>query len=300
MLALIAPGQGSQTPGMLLPWIADPSKAELLRSWSDAIDLDLLHLGTTADADEIRDTANAQPLIVAAGLLSAGALDLKGKFSFVAGHSVGEITAAALAGVVSEIDALRLVRVRGMEMAKAAAVSPSGMSAILGGDRDVVLAAITQAGLVAANDNGGGQIVAAGDLTALASLAPEGARVRALQVAGAFHTHFMAPAVAAFGDFAATIETSDPLVGVLSNRDGEILNSGREIIDRIVSQVANPVRWDLCMATMQASGVTRALEVAPAGTLVGLLKRAAEGITGFAFKSPDDLATASQFVSGKE
>jgi [acyl-carrier-protein] S-malonyltransferase len=300
MLALIAPGQGSQTPGMLLPWIADPSKAELLRSWSDAIDLDLLHLGTTADADEIRDTANAQPLIVAAGLLSAGALDLKGKFSFVAGHSVGEITAAALAGVISEIDALRLVRVRGIEMAKAAAVSPSGMSAILGGDRDVVLAAITQAGLVAANDNGGGQIVAAGDLTALASLAPEGSRVRALQVAGAFHTHFMAPAVAAFGDFAATITTSDPLVGVLSNRDGEILNSGREVIDRIVSQVANPVRWDLCMATMQASGVTRALEVAPAGTLVGLLKRAAEGITGFAFKSPDDLAMASQFVSGKE
>jgi [acyl-carrier-protein] S-malonyltransferase len=300
MLALIAPGQGSQTPGMLLPWIADPSKAELLRSWSDAINLDLLHLGTTADADEIRDTANAQPLIVAAGLLSAGSLDLQGKFSFVAGHSVGEITAAALAGVISEIDALRLVRVRGVEMAKAAAVSPSGMSAILGGDRDVVLAAITQAGLVAANDNGGGQIVAAGDLTALASLAPEGSRVRALQVAGAFHTHFMAPAVAAFGDFAATITTSDPLVGVLSNRDGEILNSGREVIDRIVSQVANPVRWDLCMATMQASGVTRALEVAPAGTLVGLLKRAAEGITGFAFKSPDDLAMASQFVSGKE
>jgi [acyl-carrier-protein] S-malonyltransferase len=285
---------------MLLPWIADPSKAELLRSWSDAIDLDLLHLGTTADADEIRDTANAQPLIVAAGLLSAGALDLKGKFSFVAGHSVGEITAAALAGVISEVDALRLVRVRGIEMAKAAAVSPSGMSAVLGGDRELVLAAISQAGLVAANDNGGGQIVAAGDLTALASLAPEGSRVRALQVAGAFHTHFMSPAVAAFGDFAATITTSDPLVGVLSNRDGEILNSGREVIDRIVSQVANPVRWDLCMATMQASGVTRALEVAPAGTLVALLKRAAEGIAGFAFKSPDDLATASQFVSSKE
>jgi [acyl-carrier-protein] S-malonyltransferase len=285
---------------MLLPWIADPSKAELLRSWSDAIDLDLLHLGTTADADEIRDTANAQPLIVAAGLLSAGSLDLKGKFSFVAGHSVGEITAAALAGVISEVDALRLVRVRGIEMAKAAAVSPSGMSAVLGGDRELVLAAITEAGLVAANDNGGGQIVAAGDLDALASLAPEGARVRALQVAGAFHTHFMSPAVAAFGDFAATITTSDPLVGVLSNRDGEILNSGREVIDRIVSQVANPVRWDLCMATMQASGVTRALEVAPAGTLVALLKRAAEGIAGFAFKSPDDLATASQFVSSKE
>jgi [acyl-carrier-protein] S-malonyltransferase len=287
MLALIAPGQGSQTPGMLLPWIADPSNAELLGQWSEAIDLDLLHLGTTADADEIRDTANAQPLIVAAGLLSAGALHAEGKFSYIAGHSVGEITAAALAGVVSPVNALRLVRVRGLEMAKAAAASPSGMSAVLGGDREVVLKAILDAGLIAANDNGGGQIVAAGDLDALASLAPEGARVRALQVAGAFHTHFMAPAVEAFSDFASTITTSDPTVGVLSNRD------------RIVSQVANPVRWDLCMSTMQTSGVTKALEVAPAGTLVGLIKRAAPSIEGFAFKSPDDLAVASQFVSSK-
>jgi [acyl-carrier-protein] S-malonyltransferase len=299
MLATIAPGQGSQTPGMLLTWIADPSKAELLRHWSDAIDLDLLHLGTTADADEIRDTANAQPLIVAAGLLSAGALNLGGKFSYVAGHSVGEITAAALAGVITEVDALRLVRVRGLEMAKAASASPSGMSAVLGGDRDVVLAAIADAGLVAANDNGGGQIVAAGDLVALASLAPEGARVRALQVAGAFHTHFMSPAVEAFSNFASTITTSDPAVGVLSNRDGQVLKSGSEILARIVSQVANPVRWDLCMSTMQTSGVTKALEVAPAGTLVGLLKRAAEGIEGFAFKSSDDLAAANEFVSSK-
>ena len=299
MLALIAPGQGSQTPGMLQPWIADPAKVELLSQWSEAIDLDLLHLGTTADADEIRDTANAQPLIVAAGLLSAGALDIEGKFSFVAGHSVGEITAAAIAGVITPVDALRLVRVRGVEMAKAAAVSPSGMSAVLGGDRDVVLAAITQAGLVAANDNGGGQIVAAGDLDALASLAPEGARVRALQVAGAFHTHFMSAAVEAFGNFAATISVSDPIVGVLSNRDGQVLDSGSEIIARIVAQVANPVRWDLCMATMQSSGVTKALEVAPAGTLVGLLKRAVASIETYAFKSPDDLAAANQFVSSK-
>jgi [acyl-carrier-protein] S-malonyltransferase len=299
MLALIAPGQGSQTSGMLQPWIADPVKVELLRQWSEAIDLDLLHLGTTADADEIRDTANAQPLIVAAGLLSAGALDVEGKFSFIAGHSVGEITAAAIAGVITPVDALRLVRVRGVEMAKAAAVSPSGMSAVLGGDRDVVLAAIAQAGLVAANDNGGGQIVAAGDLDALASLAPEGARVRALQVAGAFHTHFMSAAVEAFGNFAATISISDPVVGVLSNRDGQVLDSGSEIITRIVAQVANPVRWDLCMATMQSSGVTKALEVAPAGTLVGLLKRAVASIETYAFKSPDDLAAANQFVSSK-
>jgi [acyl-carrier-protein] S-malonyltransferase len=287
---------------MLQPWIADPSKGELLRQWSDAIDLDLLHLGTTADADEIRDTANAQPLIVAAGLLSAGALDLEGKFSFVAGHSVGEITAAALAGAITEVDALRLVRVRGLEMAKAAAASPSGMSAVLGGDREAVLAAITQAGLVAANDNGSGQIVAAGDLVALASLAalaPEGSRVRALQVAGAFHTHLMSPAVAAFGEFAATITTSDPVVGVLSNRDGAVLNSGREIIERIVSQVANPVRWDLCMASMESIGITHTIEIAPAGTLVGLLKRGAPGIATHALKSPDDLDSARTFAGVK-
>ena len=299
MLAFIAPGQGAQTPGMLEPWLSDPSAKELVAHWSTQIDLDLLRLGTTAGADEIKDTANAQPLIVAAGLLSAGTLDLEGEFSFVAGHSVGEITAAALAGVITSVDALRLVRVRGLEMAKAAAASPSGMSAVLGGDREVVLKAILDAGLVAANDNGGGQIVAAGDLQALASLAPEGARVRALQVAGAFHTDFMSPAVSAFGDFAATITTSDPVVGVISNRDGQVLSSGSEIITRIVSQVANPVRWDLCMATMQSSGVTRALEVAPAGTLVGLLKRAAESIEGFAFKSPDNLIAANQFVSSK-
>ena len=184
-------------------------------------------------------------------------------------------------------------------MAKAAAIASSGMSAVLGGDREVVLKAILDAGLVAANDNGGGQIVAAGDLDALAALAPEGARVRALQVAGAFHTNFMSPAVAAFGEFASTITTSNPAVGVISNRDGQVLDSGEEVISRIVSQVANPVRWDLCMSTMQSSGVTKALEVAPAGTLVGLLKRAAENIEGFAFKSPDNLSAANQFVSSK-
>jgi len=191
------------------------------------------------------------------------------------------------------------VRVRGLEMAKAAAATQSGMAAVLGGDREVVLAAIAQAGLVAANDNGGGQIVAAGDLDALASLAPEGARVRALQVAGAFHTHFMSPAVEAFSDFASTITTSDPTVGVLSNRDGQVMASGSEILNRIVSQVANPVRWDLCISTLQSSGVTKALEVAPAGTLVGLIKRAAPTIETYAFKSPDDLAVASQFASSK-
>ena len=299
MLALIAPGQGSQTPGMLTPWITNPDSRDLLASWSQAIDLDLIHLGTQADADEIRDTANAQPLIVAAGLLSAKDLAVGNAVSFMAGHSVGEITAAALAGVFSEVDALRLVRIRGVEMAKAAHGSESGMSAVLGGVREDVLQAIADAGLVAANDNGGGQIVAAGSLQALSTLAPEGARVRALQVSGAFHTEFMRPALVAFKAFAAEIAVKDSQIGVLSNKDGAPLLSGARILDRIIEQIASPVRWDLCMASMESIGVTRAIEIAPAGTLVGLLKRGAPGIATHALKSPDDLDSARAFAGVK-
>lgn len=296
MLAIIAPGQGAQTPGMLAPWIEDVESKALLIQWSDAIGLDLIHLGVHADAEEIKDTSHAQPLIVAAGLLSARALNLSQKYSFVAGHSVGEITAAAIAGVLTPLDAMKLVRTRGLEMAKAAAVTPSGMSAVLGGDREVVLKAITDAGLVAANDNGGGQIVAAGDLTALAALAPEGARVRALAVAGAFHTSYMEAAVEPMRTLAANISVSDSSLGVLSNKDGAVLTSGREILDRIVHQIANPVRWDLCMQTLADQGVTGVIEVAPAGTLVGLIKRAVPAIAQFALKSPAELAAATSFA----
>ena len=299
MLALIAPGQGSQTPGMLTPWITNLDSRDLLASWSQAIDLDLIHLGTQADAEEIRDTANAQPLIVAAGLLSARDLGVGNAVSFMAGHSVGEITAAALAGVFSEVDALRLVRVRGLEMAKAAHGSESGMSAVLGGVREDVLQAIADAGLVAANDNGGGQIVAAGSLQALSTLAPEGARVRALQVSGAFHTEFMRPALVACKAFAADIAVKDSEIGLLSNKDGAVLLSGVRILDRIIEQIASPVRWDLCMASMESIGVTRAIEIAPAGTLVGLLKRGAPGIATHALKSPDDLESARTFAGVK-
>lgn len=299
MLALITPGQGSQTPGMLTPWITKPDSRDLLASWSQAIDLDLIHLGTQAEAEEIRDTANAQPLIVAAGLLSAKDLGLSHAVSFMAGHSVGEITAAALAGVFSEIDALRLVRVRGLEMAKAAYGSESGMSAVLGGVREEVLQAIADAGLVAANDNGGGQIVAAGTLQALSTLAPEGARVRALQVSGAFHTEFMRPALIACKAFAAEIAVKDSQIGLLSNKDGAPLLSGTRILDRIIEQIASPVRWDLCMASMGDIGVTHAIEIAPAGTLVGLLKRGAPGIATHALKSPDDLESARAFAGVK-
>jgi [acyl-carrier-protein] S-malonyltransferase len=284
---------------MLSPWIVDTDTRQLLTTWSDAIDLDLVYLGTEADAEEIRDTANAQPLIVAAGLLSARALDADDHISFLAGHSVGEITVAAIAGVFSEVDALRLVRTRGIEMAKAALDSQSGMSAVLGGDREDVLRAIEDAGLVAANDNGGGQIVAAGDLRALATLAPEGARVRALQVSGAFHTEFMKPAMESFKSFATGITVKDSQVGLLSNKDGLVLLSGERILNRIIEQVASPVRWDLCMSSMESIGVTRAIEVAPAGTLAGLLKRGAPGIATYALKSPDELDDAREFARVK-
>lgn len=295
MLAFVAPGQGAQTPGMLAPWIEEPSAKALLIEWSAAIDLDLVRLGTTADAEEIKDTANAQPLIVAAGLLGARALGKENNFAFVAGHSVGEITAAALAGVISEIDAMKLVRARGIEMAKAAAVSPAGMAAVLGGDREVVLRAIADLGLVAANDNGGGQIVAAGDLDSLANLAPEGARVRALAVAGAFHTSYMEPAVAPLRELAASLAAQDPKCGVISNKDGAVIRDGREVLDRIVAQISNPVRWDLCMSTL-ADNVSGALEVPPAGTLVGLMKRAVPIVETFALKSVADKTLADEFA----
>ena len=297
MLAYIAPGQGSQTPGMLAPWLENPESKKLLAAWSEAINLDLLTLGTIAQSDEIKDTENAQPLIVAAGLLGARELRGSGEFKYVAGHSVGEITAAALAGVITEVDAMKLVRLRGIEMAKAAGAAPSGMSAVLGGDRKIVLEAIAELGLIAANDNGSGQIVAAGDMEALARLAPDGARVRALAVAGAFHTHFMESAVAPLRILAQSLEVKNPTIGVISNRDGDVITNGREILDRIVSQISHPVRWDLCMSTLKSLEVSGVIEVPPAGTLVGLLKRAEPKIETFALKSPSDLILAREFAA---
>ena len=298
MLAIIAPGQGSQTPGMFNSWVTNPIFFELLSRWSMRIDLDLIRLGTTADAEEIKDTANAQPLIVAASLLGAHALGIK-NFSFTSGHSVGELAAAAISGAISDEDALRLVRARGLEMAKAAALSPAGMSAVLGGDREIVLNKLKELALVAANDNGGGQIVAAGDLSALAALSenpPEGARVRALAVAGAFHTPFMAPAVEPLRTLAATISTAPTTISVISNKDGEVVTDGAQVLTRIVNQIANPVRWDLCMETMKKLGITGVIELPPAGTLVGLLKRGAPEIETFALKSADDVSAAKEFA----
>jgi len=282
---------------MLTAWLEDAELKNLLTSYSSAINLDLERLGTVADADEIKDTANAQPLIVAASLISAHALGSDLHISLVAGHSVGEIAAAALAGTITDIDAMKLVHLRGQEMAKAAALSPAGMAAVLGGERSVVLAAIKELGLVAANDNGAGQIAAAGNLDALSLLAPDGARVRALAVAGAFHTPFMEPAVAPLRAMAADIETSAAKVSVISNRDGAVVRDGREVLDRIVNQIANPVRWDLCMETLRAQGVTGVIELAPGGTLAGLIKRAAPEIEQLALKSPADIAAAREFAA---
>jgi [acyl-carrier-protein] S-malonyltransferase len=302
MLALLAPGQGSQTPGFLAPWLEDAKAAELIGNWSQVIGIDLKRLGTVADADEIRNTANAQPLLVAGGLI--GALRLFGEkllnVSYVAGHSVGEITAAVFAGALDQVSAMKLVATRGAQMAIAAKGSNTGMSAVLGGELDVVVAAINAAGLTAANENGAGQIVAAGSLTALAALAenpPEGSRVRALAVSGAFHTSTMVPAVSHLATLAASLHATDPMIPFISNKDGAVIENGREILDRIVGQIAGPVRWDLCMETMAKCGVTGVIEVPPAGTLVGLVKRAQSEIQTFALKGPEDLAAAQAFIA---
>ncbi|MGW3492179.1 ACP S-malonyltransferase [Streptomyces sp. NPDC001020] len=300
MLVLVAPGQGAQTPGFLTPWLDLPGAADRIAGWSDAIGLDLAHYGTEADADTIRDTAIAQPLLVAAGLLSAVALGdiVPGA---VAGHSVGEITAAAFAGVLDETAALSLVRGRGLAMAEAAAAKPTGMSALLGGDPETTIPHLEKLGLTPANVNGAGQIVAAGTLEQLAALAedkPAGVRrVVPLKVAGAFHTHHMATAVDALARAAEALTPADPTVTYVSNKDGQAVTSGAEVLQRLVGQVANPVRWDLCMETFQKLGVTALIEVCPGGTLTGIAKRALPGVTTLALKTPDDLDAARALIA---
>jgi len=301
MLALLAPGQGAQTSGFLTSWIEDATSHALLQTWSDLIELDLVRLGTLSDAEEIRETSHAQPLLVAAGLISAmqtfAAQNIS--FDYYAGHSVGEITAACLAQVFDGDSAMTLVNIRARAMSAAAMGSHSGMSAVLGGEREVVVAALLALGLTPANENGGGQIVAAGSLDALARLAenpPAGARVRPLQVSGAFHTSVMQPAVTKLADAAREITVVNPVAPVISNRDGAIITGGNELVARIVGQVAGPVRWDLCMQTLADSGVSGVIEIAPGGTLTGLVKRAQPGIEVFAIKTPEDIAGARAFA----
>ena len=303
MLVIVAPGQGAQTPGFLKPWLEDPTFSDRL-SWLSAVTgLDLHHYGTEADAETIRDTAVAQPLLVAAGLLAALELfphpaDAFGRIGAVAGHSVGELTAATGAGVITAEQAMVLVRERGRAMAEASGRTPTGMSAVLGGERDEVLAALETHGLTAANDNGPGQVVAAGtmeQLEALTAEPPAKARVVPLSVAGAFHTQHMAEAVDVLARHARSVSTHDPRTAIISNRDGQIVHDGRDVLHRIVKQVASPVRWDLCMDTMLDLGVTGVLEMPPAGTLTGIAKRAMKGVETFALKTPDQLDDARAF-----
>ena len=303
MLAIVAPGQGAQTSGFLTPWLEDPLFAARLEWLSTVAGLDLAHYGTVADDDTIRDTAIAQPLLVATGLVAAlelfphpaDAFELVGA---VAGHSVGELTAAAGARVLSAEQAMVLVRERGRSMAEAAAVTPTGMSAVLGGDREEVLAKLAEHGLTAANDNGPGQVVAAGTMEQLAAFsedAPAKARVMPLKVAGAFHTEHMAPAVGRLERLARSVSVHDPRTRVISNRDGRVIHDGRIVLERIVGQIARPVRWDLCLETMSDLGVTGILEMPPAGTLTGIAKRALKGVETFALKTPDQLDDARTF-----
>lgn len=304
MLAVVAPGQGSQKPGLLSPWLELPKMRELLTWWSALADIDLIRLGTVADSDEIRDTANAQPLLVATGLVAGLAMfnhpsDAIGKVAVMAGHSVGEITAAAASRTITAEAAMVLVRERGRAMAKAASLTPTGMSAVVGGDREIVLASLQKFDLIAANENGASQIVAAGKLENLAQLnanPPEGSRVIPLEVAGAFHTHFMSSAVEHLQAITHSMSVRDPWAKVISNRDGAVIHHGRTLIDRLVNQISTPVRWDRCMETIKELGVTAVIEVAPAGTLTGLLKRTLPDLELLALKTPEDLPAAQAMI----
>ena len=304
MLVIVAPGQGAQTPGFLAPWLELPDFADRMNWLSACAGIDLVTHGTESDADTIRDTAVAQPLLVGAGLVSLLALfphpaDAFKVVAAGAGHSVGEITAAAAAGVITAEQAMVLVRERGLAMASAAAQVPTGMTAVLGGDREAVLAAIDSHDLTAANVNAAGQVVAAGSLEALARFQddpPEGARLRPLSVAGAFHTHYMEPAVEVLGQHARSITTHDARIRLLSNADGAVVQDGRDVLRRLVVQVSRPVRWDRCMETMGELGVSAVIEVPPAGTLAGLVKRALPGVEVVALKTPDDLDAARDLV----
>ena len=296
MIALLAPGQGSQTPGMLAEWLTLPGAADRIAAWSQISGLDLARLGSTATAEEITDTAVTQPLVVATTLLAYDELVRRGlpsaENTIVAGHSVGEIAAYAIAGVISADDAVRLAAVRGAEMAKACASEPTGMSAVLGGDEAEVLARLEALELVPANRNAAGQIVAAGAVAALEKLAedpPAKARVRALATAGAFHTHYMASAMDGYAAAAADVSAADPRATLLSNVDGEPVTSGADAMAKLIAQLTRPVRWDLCTATMRQRDTTAIVEFPPAGALTGIAKRELRGVATHAVKTPADL-----------
>ncbi|WP_127818448.1 ACP S-malonyltransferase [Microbacterium sp. CPCC 204701] len=300
MRIAVFPGQGSQSPGFLAPWLDVDGARDRLAQYSEWSGVDLIAAGTEWDADRIRDTQVAQPLIVAASLLSWNALPGRDHVGGVAGHSVGEFAAAAAAGILSEQAALTLVGIRGRAMAEAAAIAETGMSAVIGGDEASVLSRLDELDLAPANYNGGGQLVVAGAIGALQALAAEpvaGTRVIPLQVAGAFHTRYMAPAVETLRAAAAEVAASEPAVAVWSNRDGRAIDDGSAFVDLLVDQVASPVRWDLCMSAFADAGVSGIVELSPAGTLTGLAKRALRGVPAVAVKTPADLDAAATLLA---
>lgn len=305
MIVVVCPGQGSQAPGFLTPWLELPSFKNSLLAMQEASGIDLVTHGTVSDADTIRDTAIAQPLIVAAGVATLAAL-LDGKsaadagIAGVSGHSVGEITAAVVAGVFDAETGIKFVNERGQAMAKAAALEVTSMAAVLGGEQAEVEAMLASLELEPANYNGSGQIVAAGTAAAIAELQANpvaGTRVIPLQVAGAFHTRFMKPAVETLRDYSKTIQIADPQIALWSNNGGRKISLGTEFVELLVNQVSSPVRWDLCMESMVKAGVTAIVELAPAGTLVGLAKRAMPGIETVAVKSPENLEAALSLIN---
>ena len=304
MIVVVCPGQGSQTPGFLAPWLELDGVAERLAAYSDAAQVDLREHGTVSDADTIRDTRVAQPLIVAASLIAGDALaERAGRpADGIAGHSVGEIAALVGSGVIDAETGMRLVGIRGRAMADAAAQTPTGMSAVLGGDEQAVLERLTELGLSPANYNGGGQLVVAGELPGLEALSTQpvkGTRVIPLQVAGAFHTEYMAPAVAALRDAIGTVTPADPTIPLWTNRDGSQVESGTQALTYLVDQVSSPVRWDLCMASFAEHGITGLIELAPAGALTGLAKRGLRGVPTVAVKTPEDLDAAVALLNGE-
>jgi [acyl-carrier-protein] S-malonyltransferase len=284
---------------MLAPWLELEGVAEQVAAFSELAGLDLARLGTTADAEEIKDSAVTQPLIVAMGLITASQLTI-GSRVVLAGHSVGEVTAAAIAGTLTPSQAISFAARRGAEMAAACAATPTSMVAVIGGEVDEVLAAIVDAGLTPANRNGAGQIVAAGSVEAIAALTanpPPLARIRPLQVAGAFHTDYMSPAEQSLRAVAAQLSPADPSQVLLSNADGAVVDDGPTVLARLVAQVTRPVRWDLCLDTLRALGVTGAIELAPAGTLSGIARRELPDVRRVAVKSPADLEAARQLLA---
>ena len=303
MIALTCPGQGSQTPGFLSAWLELPKFQSEIDKYSAVLDMDLTHYGTKADADEIKDTRIAQPLIVAASMASyavlVDALGERSAFSAVAGHSVGEITAAYICGILDTESSLKFVKARGEQMARAAGLEASSMAAVVGGDQELVLGKLAELGLFAANYNGKGQIVAAGSATKIQELIqspPAGTRVVGLAVAGAFHTSFMESAKDELTSLVTSLNTSNPDLIIWTNSDGSSIEHGDKFLELLINQVSKPVRWDKTMESMSLAGVTKIIELLPGGTLTGIAKRSMPGVDTLALKNPEDLEKATSFV----